>query len=323
MPICKSSANRMRTPSYLAVRRGALALGLMLAPLSQSLSPALAQEPSQAPNQTPSPKPSANAREKVQQEGDAALEHLRRAVAGQKARGTVSGPAALPAISEPIRRRAFEAMHSHAPSPAMDARARSALDAGKAAFAAQRDAMARRLNQALGLEAPDMAALARAAAPKAADNWVPVLFVSSSMPITTLRAYALQLEKARGVMAFRGMPGGLTHVAPMAKLSAEILRLDPGCEGPACAMRGVQLIVDPIVFRQHGIAQVPALAMIPGDPTQPYCERGEDASDPAALPKLAGAIVYGDAALSGMLEEYARLGGKEEVRDAQSRLESR
>lgn len=323
MPICKSSANRMRPPSQLAVRRGAIALGLMLAPLSQTLSPALAQEPSQAPNQTPNPKPSANAREKVQQEGDAALERMRHAVAGQEARGAATGPAAPPAIPEPIRRRAFEAMHAHAPSPAMDARARSALDAGKAAFAAQRDAMARRLNQALGLEAPDMAARARAAAPKAADNWVPVLFVSSSMPITTLRAYALQLEKVRGVMAFRGMPGGLTHVAPMAKLSAEILRLDPGCEGPACAMRGVQLIVDPIVFRQHGIAQVPALVMIPGDPTQPYCERGEDASDPATLPKLAGAIVYGDAALSGMLEEYARLGGKEEVRDAQSRLESR
>lgn len=319
MPICKSSANRMRTPSHLAVRHGALALGLILGALSAMPAPALAQEPSQAPN----PKPSANAREKVQQEGDAALEHLRRAVAGQKEHATESGPAALPPIPEPIRRRAFEAMHAHTPSPAMDARARSALEAGKAAFAAQRDAMARRLNQALGLEAPDMAALARAAAPKAADNWVPVLFVSSSMPISTLRAYAVQLEKARGVMAFRGMPGGLTHVAPMARLSAEILRLDPGCEGPACAMRGVQLIVDPIVFRQHGIAQVPALVMIPGDPTQPYCERGEDASDPATLPKLAGAIVYGDAALSGMFEEYARLGGKEEVRDAQSRLESR
>ncbi|MDE1917455.1 MAG: conjugal transfer protein TrbC [Sphingomonadales bacterium] len=327
MPICKSSANRMPTPSPLAVRRGALALGLILGALSAMPAPALAQESSQAPNQTPnqppSPKPSANAREKVQLEGDAALERLRHAVAGQKARGAASAPAALPAIPEPIRRRAFEAMHAHVPSPAMDARARAALDAGKAAFAVQRDAMARRLNQALGLEAPDMAALARAAAPKAADNWVPVLFVSSSMPITTLRAFAVQLEKARGVMAFRGMLGGLTHVAPMAKLSAEILRLESGCEGPACAMRNVQLIVDPIVFRQHGIAQVPALVMIPGDPTQPYCERGEDASDPATLPKLAGAIVYGDAALSGMLEEYARLGGKEEVRDAQSRLESR
>lgn len=317
MPICKLSANRMRTPSHLLIGRGALALALMLAALPTMR--ALAQEQSPASNQTP-PR---NAREKVQQEGDGALERLRHAVAGQKEHGAVSGPAALPAIPDPIRRRASDAMRARAPSPAMDARARAALDAGKAAFAAQRDAMARRLGQALGLEAPDMAALAHAAAPKAADTWVPVLFVSSSMPISTLRAYAVQLEKARGVMAFRGMPGGLTHVAPMAKLSAEILRLEPDCEGPACAMRNVQLIVDPIVFRQHGIAQVPALVMIPGDPTQPYCERGEDAPEPAALPKLAGAIVYGDAALSGMLEEYARLGGRKEVQDAQSRLEGR
>ena len=136
------------------------------------------------------------------------------------------------------------------------------------------------------------------------------------MPVTTLRTYAAQLEKARGILAFRGMPGGLTKVAPMAKLSAEILRRDPGCEGPACAMRDVQLIVDPLIFRQHGVAQVPALAMIPGDPALPYCER-EDESPRASH------VVYGDAALSGLLEEIARLGGKEEVRDAQSRLEAR
>lgn len=320
MPICKSSANSVRLrdnlpPDSLWKASGALALGLMLAPLA----PAMAQEPG--------PTPSANAREKVQQEGDAALERLRRAIAAQKAHAASSDqrpvPSALPAIAEPIRRRASEAMRAHAPSPAMDARARAALAAGQAGFAAQRDAMARRLNQALGLEAPDMAALAKAAAPKAADNWVPVLFVSSSMPIATLRAYAVQLEKTRGVMAFRGMPGGLTHVAPMAKLSAEILRLDPGCEGPACAMRDIQLIVDPIVFRRHGVARVPALDMVPGDPTQPYCERGEDADAGLAPQKSAGAVVYGDAALSGMLEEYARLGGVKEVKDAEARLESR
>ena len=99
----------------------------------------------------------------------------------------------------------------------------------------------------------------------------------------------------------------------MAKLSAEILRHDPGCEGPACAMRDVQLIVDPLIFRQHGVSQVPALAMVPGDPALPYCER-EDESPRAAH------VVYGDAALSGLLEEYARLGGKQEVRDAEARL---
>lgn len=136
------------------------------------------------------------------------------------------------------------------------------------------------------------------------------------MPIAELRAYAAQLERVGGVLAFRGMPGGLRKVAPMARLSAQILRQDPGCEGPACAMRNVQVIVDPLVFRQHGITRVPALTMVPGDPTQPYCEREDDSP-------TGSQTVFGDAALGGLLMEYARLGGKEEVRDAQTRLERR
>jgi hypothetical protein len=102
----------------------------------------------------------------------------------------------------------------------------------------------------------------------------------------------------------------------MAKLTAEILRLDPGCEGPSCAMRNVQVIIDPMVFRQHAVTRVPALAMIPGDPTQAYCER-EDESPRASH------VIYGDSALSGLFEEYARLGGGKEVRDAQALLGAR
>ncbi|WP_328804698.1 type-F conjugative transfer system pilin assembly protein TrbC [Sphingobium psychrophilum] len=137
------------------------------------------------------------------------------------------------------------------------------------------------------------------------------------MPIETLRTYAGQLERARGVLAFRGVPGGLVRIEPMARLSAQILRRDPGCEGPSCAMRDVQLIVDPLLFRQQGVARVPALAMIPGDPTRPYCEREDD------LPARPDHLVLGDAALSGLLEEYGRIGGGREVRDAQARLSSR
>lgn len=265
--------------------------------------------------QDAAPTPPENARAGVQQQGDASMERLKGAVGRQKA-DTATGPTALPDLPEAERRRAFEGLRRHAPSPAMETRVRTALEAGKDAFAVQREAMAKRLRQALGLDAPDMDSVAKAAAPAAPNAWAPVLFVSSSMPIQTLRTYAGQLEKAGGVMAFRGMPGGLAKVGPMAKLSAEILRLDPGCEGPACTMRNVQLIVDPLVFRQHGVNAVPALGLIPGDPTQPYCER--DDTSPAARH-----IVYGDAALSGMLEEYARLGGKQEVRDAQARLERR
>src|SRR3546814_19683992 len=110
-------------------------------------------------------------------------------------------------------------------------------------------------------------------------------------------------------MACRGVPGGLRKRGPMAKVTDQILRLDPGCEGPNCVMRNVQLIIDPVVFRQHGIAQVPALAMIPGDPTQAYCER-DDASPRAYK------VVFGDRALSGMFDAYARPGGKEEVSHA-------
>lgn len=311
MPIFKPSASSVRaaplllTPTMAPIVAVTLALGYPM--------PALAQENPDVPP--------ANAQTKVQQEGDAAMERLKGAVARQKA-DTPPGPTALPELSDSERRRAFEGLRRHAPSPAMKARARKALDTGKDAFAAQREAMAKRLRQALGLDAPEMAAVAGAVAPGALKAWVPVLFVSSSMPVVTLRTYAGQLEKAGGVMAFRGMPGGLTRVAPMAKLSAGILRLDPGCEGPACAMRNVQLIVDPLAFRHHGVDAVPALAMIPGDPAQPYCERDETGGQESQTGSVAH-VVYGDAALSGLLDEYARLGGTKEVRDAQSRLENR
>src|SRR3546814_7800657 len=104
--------------------------------------------------------------------------------------------------------------------------------------------------------------LFRSAPAVSAKGWLPVLCVSSAMPSSTLRNYAVQLERVHGVMGFRGVPGGLRKMGPMAKVTAQILRLDPGCEGPNCVMRNVQLIIDPVVFRQHGIAQVPALAMI-------------------------------------------------------------
>lgn len=252
----------------------------------------------------------------IQAQGNAAADRIRDALATQRPKSSAPAPGNLPPPDPGLQRRAFEAVRKRSYQPAMEARARTALNAGRAEFTHEREAMTKRLGQALGLDAPDMAALVKGAAPAPTTTWVPVLFVSSSMPISTLRAYAGQLERAKGVMAVRGMPGGLAKVAPMAKLSAEILRLDPGCEGPACAMRNVQLIVDPILFRQHGVARVPALAMIPGDPTQPYCERDDDSP-------RAGNIVFGDSALAGLLDEYGRLGGEQEVHDAQARLHTR
>jgi hypothetical protein len=235
------------------------------------------------------------------------------------------GPLSLPFPSEAQRKRAFDGLNARrrasgqnsAVSPSkIETRARAALEKARVGLASEHEATARQIGQALGLEAPDINAIAGAAAPPANSAFVPVLFASSSMPTATLRTYAAQLERVRGVIAFRGMPGGLIRVAPMAKLTAEILRLDPGCEGLACAMRDVQVIVDPLLFRQHGVTRVPALTMVPGDPTRAYCEREDDSPRGSHL-------VLGDAALGGLFEEYARLGGKAEVSDAAARLESR
>lgn len=242
---------------------------------------------------------------------------LEGAVTKTKDRAASSSDPRIPTDSHQAeRKRAFEGLRNRVANPEMEARARAAVQDGEARLAAERETQARRLRQALGLEPAEGDALARATPSAQAKGFVPVLFVSSSMPIRTLRSYAVQLERVHGVMAFRGVPGGLRRMGPMAKLTAQILRIDQGCEGPNCVMRDVQLIIDPIVFRQHGIARVPAMAMIPGDPTQAYCERDDESP-------RARYVVYGDSALRGLLDEIARLGGREEVRDAQALLASR
>lgn len=228
------------------------------------------------------------------------------------------GPSAIPLPSPTIKRRAFEAIAHRKTDPKLEGQARAAQAQAAKALAAEQEAMSARLHQALGLTPPDGAPTPRPASGSVpAKAWVPVLFASSSMPIETLRTYAGQLEQVGGVIAFRGAPGGLTKIGPMAELTARMLRVDSGCEGAACTMRNVQVVIDPILFRQHGIARVPALGLVPGDPTQPYCER-EDENAPRAAH-----LVLGDAALSGLLDEYGRLGGKEEVRDASARLADR
>lgn len=300
MPICASS-----------IPNGCRTLGLALL-LGAMTSPASGQAPAGS---------SETAKPGLQAADSAEMERLKAAMA-RRGSGDPEGPTALPSLPDSMRKRAFEGLHKRKTEPDIQKRARAARADAARQLEADRDAMQARLYQALGLAPPATSDVAPQARPGPGDtggkaSFVPVLFVSSSMPVTTLRTYAAQIERVQGVLAFRGIPGGLGKIGPMAKLSAEILRIDPGCEGPECAMRNVQLIVDPILFRQHGVKTVPALAMIPGDPTKPYCER-DDESGPAA-----SHIVFGDAALSGLLEEYRRLGGAREVHDAETSLSRR
>lgn len=260
-----------------------------------------------------------SARQTIGEQGSEAMDRLRNTLQDAKKEANAAPVLLPPPVPAPAeRRRGFEGLKRRSADPTMDARARAANEAAQRGLAAERERQAKLLRQTLGLEPSEEQAIAKAgAASTTPKSWTPLLFASSSIPMPVLRSYAAQLERVHGVIAFRGLPGGMKKIAPFAKLSAEMLRIDPGCEGPACAMRGVQIVVDPIVFRQYAVSRVPALTMVPGDPTEPYCERGDEV---ASTPPSGARLVYGDSALTGLLDEYARLGGKEEVRDAQSLL---
>ena len=130
-----------------------------------------------------------------------------------------------------------------------------------------------------------------------------IVFVSSSVPLTTLRNYARDLQKVHGLMVFRGMLGGMRTIAPTLKLIACIMRFHPACEGQRCAMRKTALVIDPILFREHAISRVPAAVFVEDMALAPYCER----FDEQTVADNARHIVYGDVSVKSLAEELRRL----------------
>ena len=119
------------------------------------------------------------------------------------------------------------------------------------------------------------------------------LFISSSVPLATLRNYAadiVKLNDPRFILVLRGFVGGAKRIGPTASFIVEVLKEDPNCtlsSKEECAMREVPFIVDPTLFRKVGIEKVPAIAFLSGDKQTPF-------------------IVYGDASLGYVLERFAR-----------------
>lgn len=122
------------------------------------------------------------------------------------------------------------------------------------------------------------------------------LFVSSSVPLATLRNYAVdmaRLNDSRFVLVMRGFVGGANRIGPTASFIADVLKADPNCELGAnreCDMRDIPFIVDPTLFREAGIEKVPAIGFISGD--------NQRESEPL--------IIYGDTSLGYALERMAR-----------------
>lgn len=182
------------------------------------------------------------------------------------------------------------------------ARARAAAERGRERQRGdEAEAYSRALRDALGLTEDGTNEDGATPPDQHLTNLTTVAFVSSSVPLPTLRAYAEQLEKVGGHFVFRGVPGGMAKITPFVEYSLDVLRLDPSCQGPDCKVRNVGILIDPLLFRSSGVTRVPAFTVFDADIFQSYCQRQDESI-------AIGALSLGDVHLTGHLSELARLG---------------
>jgi len=115
------------------------------------------------------------------------------------------------------------------------------------------------------------------------------LFLSSSVPITTINTYLATIAGSGSeiVPVMFGFIGGLSQAKTQGKFFAAILQKDASCRDQPqqrCPRLTLTIKIEPLLFKRYGITRVPALVY----------DRGGDV-----------VIVEGDAGLTGLL---ARIG---------------
>ncbi len=127
------------------------------------------------------------------------------------------------------------------------------------------------------------------------------LFISSSMPMATLRNYIRDLDHIGNgniTVVMRGFINGMKQAGPTLQFVSEIMVKDPSCrvKESQCPARNINLVVDPLLFRKYSIIQVPALVYVPSQ-TDLDPEDSEGLGE--APPHYA---LLGDASLEYLLE---------------------
>lgn len=111
------------------------------------------------------------------------------------------------------------------------------------------------------------------------------LFLSSSVPITTINTYLATIAGSGSeiVPVMFGFVGGLSQAKAQGKFFGAILQKDTGCRDQPqqrCPRLALTIKIEPLLFKRYGITRVPALVY----------DRGGDVI-----------IVEGDAGLTGLL----------------------
>lgn len=135
------------------------------------------------------------------------------------------------------------------------------------------------------------------------------VFISSSIPASTLRAYLAMADKTLDpnlVFVLRGLVGGAKQVGPTMTFLAELLKKNPGCDIKAeqCETYQANIQVDPLLFARYQVAKVPAVVYARNVQVVEGFGKSEGLAD--EVPVGDAFLVEGDASLDWLLEVINR-----------------
>jgi len=95
------------------------------------------------------------------------------------------------------------------------------------------------------------------------------LFLSSSIPVEVVHSYLADLEGVPEIRpVLKGMVGGMQNTEKMADWLNQISKKEPACQDTSdkqCIRYEVDIDIDPQLFDQYTITEVPALVYVRGD----------------------------------------------------------
>lgn len=141
------------------------------------------------------------------------------------------------------------------------------------------------------------------------------VFISSAMPLATIRNYAASVARLGDPnvsLVMRGFVGGVSKIQPTIGFIASVLQRDQACrpqEGD-CEMLTAGLVVDPLLFRRYRIDRVPAVVYAHGLKAE---DAGLSEGDPRNTTISDHYSAYGDARLEYLLDQIRRESGSDSL----------
>ncbi len=137
------------------------------------------------------------------------------------------------------------------------------------------------------------------------------VFISSAMPLATIRNYAasvVRLGDPNVSLVMRGFVDGMTKIQPTIGFIASVLQRDPACrpQDGDCEMLPAGLVIDPLLFRRFRIDRVPAVVYARGLKAEDVALSEGDPKNTAISDHYAA---YGDASLEYVLDQIRRESG--------------